>query len=1059
MPLIIRIVSFLLLSPTVMLAQDFSFDYKTVKDGLSAEVITCIFRDSRNLVWIGTQSGLQQYDGYRLKTFYPDVNNPDQLRSGGIKDIVEDFDGNLWIGTNNGGISRYFRQEDRFETYFPDSSAQGYFASKGVNSLGLDVNGSIWISSPDGFYRLTLTPKPVFMRCDPFGKKDNKSKSSVSAFGFDANQNLLLSIPGKGMARLPRKELLSKNPDPHWEIATDFLDSIPLGRVKAITVDSNKALWLGGGNGALLVIGGSDILFSGLDKSEIEAKSQFFDKSYFKPDIRLGSQINQIIQTKDGLLYMVNPYGLYQYHPKNQHFFFRSLTQLGIPIKGFNLIMNAYLDPAGLWWLATFEGIAVPKNGQATFQALKPNTSEKHSMVRAVWEDQHGQVWAGLENGGLQLFDGKSQTPYLQVHLDNGIPELGSDFITCIWEDGPDQFWVGTFGGGLFSIQARRSSDGKVIGINETAYLPQKNNKKLGTYFVYDILRDKQGDLWVGGFDWLHHLEEKTNQVRRYKLPVSNIIYQTQDQKIWIGTDTGLFYYDQREDTVKAYSYEEQKFHLSDQRIEAIVEDSDGILWIGGTQGLFALDRERKKLKRYGTEDGLSHLQIRGLTIDNNQQLWILTLTGLCKRVGSKFICYDLQSGLQNEMYIARSLFSSESGRLYAGGDNGVDTFYPDSLQSPQIEALYLDEIQLFNKPLVVGVPAETGFILPVALNELDQLSLSHKEAMVSISFSALGYKNQDQYRYAYQLEGFDPDWQEVPASRRIAIYTNLPAGEYTFKVKAATVNGEWTSARQLPVIVLPPWWASLWAYGFYALFIIALVYTLFVIRIRAIRYEMKIQQRIRQAKEEEREQVRAESAQDFHDQAGVQLSKLALYSGVLRNWDTSTYPIDILDKIDVNIKALSSSMKDFIWTLDQRHDHFQDLFFRIKNVGYSLFEHSDIKFEFNQKVESAENIPVSSSVKRHLLLFCKEALNNSLKYSQGQNVSFFVEWLIVGEKLRFRLEDNGIGFQDETLPRVNGLHIMEKRAQAMKSDLSIFSVPGLGTQIQLDLPINPDGV
>ena len=1056
MPLIIRIVSFLLLSPIVVLAQDFTFDYKTVKDGLAAEVITCIFRDSRNLVWIGTQSGLQQYDGYRLRTFYPDVNDPDKLRSGGIKDIVEDFDGNLWIGTNNGGISRYLRQEDRFETYYPDSSAQGFFASKGVNKLGLDVNGSIWILSPDGFYRLILTPEPVFLRCNPSSEKE---KNKVSAFGFDDNQNLLLAFSGTGIARLPRKQLLSKTPDQHWEIAIGILDSIPLGRVKSIMTDSSKALWLGGGNGVLLVPDGSDVLFSTHNKSELKTQSRFFDESYFKPDVRLGGQVNQILQTSNGILYMVNPYGLYQYQPKNQHFSFHSLAQLGIPVKGFNLILKAYLDPTGMWWLATFEGLAVPKNGQATFQSLKPNTAEKHSMVRAVWEDQYGQVWAGLEDGGLQLFDGKSHSPYLQLHLDNGIPTVGSDFITSIWEDRNDQFWVGTYGGGLFSVDVQRSKEGKVAGINETAYLPQKNSGKLGTYFVYDILRDRQGDLWIGGFDWLHHLDEKAKKVRQHKLPVSNVIYQTKDQKIWIGTDAGLFYYDQSEDTVLAYSYEEQEFHLGDHRIEAIVEDSEGILWIGGAQGLFALDRTQNQLYRYGSDDGLSHLQIRGLTLDKANQLWILTLTGLCKRVGSKFVCYDHQSGLQNEMYIARSLFSGESGRLYAGGDNGVDAFYPDSLQSPQIAGLFLDEIQIFNKPVTVGVPAETGFTLPVALNELEHLYLSHKERMVSISFSALGYQNQDQYRYAYQLEGFDPDWQEVPASRRIAIYTNLPPGEYTFKVKAATVNGKWTTPKQLPVIVLPPWWASWWAYGFYALFIIALIYVLFVLRIRAIRHEMRIKQRIRQAKEEEREKVRAESAQDFHDQAGVQLSKLALYSGVLRSWDTNTHPMDILDKIDANIKALSTSMKDFIWTLDQRHDHLQDLFSRIKNVGYSLFEHSDIKFDFKQKVDSAEHIPVSSSIKRHLLLFCKEALNNSFKYSQGQNVSFLVEWLIVGEKLRLRLEDNGIGFQDETLHRINGLHIMEKRAEAMKADLSIYSVPGLGTQIQLDLPINPDGV
>ncbi|MEL6848547.1 MAG: triple tyrosine motif-containing protein, partial [Bacteroidota bacterium] len=466
-----------------------------------------------------------------------------------------------------------------------------------------------------------------------------------------------------------------------------------------------------------------------------------------------------------------------------------------------------------------------------------------------------------------------------------------------------------------------------------------------------------------------------------------------------------------------------------------------------------------KSLQRFGPGDGLSHLQIRGLAIDQAQHLWVMTLSGLCKRVGTQFVCYDYDSGLTNELYIARSISCSASGYLYAGGDNGVDLFHPDSIRSPHISGLFLDEMLLFNKPITVGQPSESGFTLPYSLNELELLELSHQERMVSFSFSGLGYKNQDQYRYAYQLEGFDPGWQEVPASRRIATYTNLPPGDYTFKVRAAAANGTWTEAKALAVVVHPPWWASWWARSLFWLMVGGIIYGLFSLRIRALRRELHVQQRINSAKEEERERVRAESAQDFHDQAGVQLSKLSLYSGVLRSWDTPDQPTDILDKMDANIRLLASSMKDFIWTLDQRQDQLLDLMVRINDVGKSLFDHSEIRFDFDFTIEQIEDMPVSTSIKRHLLLFCKEALNNSLKYSEAQHVQMKVQWLEVGKQLRLRLQDDGIGFQLGTLRRVNGLHIMEKRAKAMEGALTVDSVPGVGTLIQLDLPITPDGV
>ncbi|MCB0852372.1 MAG: hypothetical protein KDD63_09130, partial [Bacteroidetes bacterium] len=417
------------------------------------------------------------------------------------------------------------------------------------------------------------------------------------------------------------------------------------------------------------------------------------------------------------------------------------------------------------------------------------------------------------------------------------------------------------------------------------------------------------------------------------------------------------------------------------------------------------------------------------------------------------FSAYHTEDGLPSETFPTRSSFIDHQGLVYFGTDKGLLFFDPEKIKpNPFIPPVQITEFRLFNDPIWIQKidprVKSHQFSLEQSISQSQQITLTHRQRVISLGFSALNYILPQNNLYAYKLEGFDDEWIQTDANHRIATYTNLDPGSYTFRVKATNNDKVWNDGgTSLKLIILPPWYRTWWAYTLYTIILGAIIWAIIRYRTESIRREIQTQRRIEKATLEERGKVRARSSRDFHDEAGNKITKISLYTGLLKQQSAENpQTLEFLNRIEDNVKELSSGMRDFIWVLDPRQDSLMATILRIKQFGDSLFEHSGIDFQFNNQVPEENTISLDLNTRRHLLMIFKEAMNNCLKYSEASEVRFIT---FLGEdEYTIQLTDNGLGFDPKNLARVNGLENMKSRAQESGASLEIEGIPGMGTSV-----------
>ncbi|MEM9986352.1 MAG: two-component regulator propeller domain-containing protein, partial [Bacteroidota bacterium] len=596
------------------------------------------------------------------------------------------------------------------------------------------------------------------------------------------------------------------------------------------------------------------------------------------------AHVTSMSHAPDGSVWLSTSFGLYRYSYASDRLVYHSRQSLGIPSQGLNALLCVYQDAHGLLWMGSIEGLAKPADRQAAFRSLVP-AGDGPSLVKAIEVDPYGQRWLGIENGGIQVFAPGEDQPYLQIKLSGPYSGLNYDFVMDLHQDRQGQLWVATYGGGVHRLRLERDESGRVTSYENQAFLPRPDGKGLRSYYYYSLLEADDGRMWLGSFDDVGYFDDELNEFRGFKVPVANFLLQDQSHHLWIATDEGLYRYVAEKDTLEKVDLLDEAGKSHRPRIECLAVTLDGKLWAATLKGLLEVNPETGRFRAWTRADGLPHDQVVGLTVDQSGELWASTLLGIVRVGESPLRVFRQAQGLRNESFSTRASSADEQGNLYFGGKRGLDYFRVSELRPPpEVSSLALTHLRIFNQRVAVGDSLETGLVLPKPLNQLTQLNLSHRERMVGFEFAGLGFRQSQSYRYAYQLEGFDENWRETEATQRLATYTNLPPGKYTFRVRVAAYGGAWEAQEvALAVLVAPPWWNSPWAWFTYALLGGILAWLLIRFRLRTLRREWVVQQRISEAKAEEREQVRARSARDFHDEAGGQLTKLALYTGLIR--------------------------------------------------------------------------------------------------------------------------------------------------------------------------------
>jgi ligand-binding sensor domain-containing protein/signal transduction histidine kinase len=810
------------------IARRLKFKRIDVNAQLSNLNVTAITQDSKGFLWVGTNDGLNRFNGYDFKVYRNIKNDTASLIKNVIQSEFEDSRGVLWVSTLNSGLHYYNRQQDAFyrvnefsqrhcqvfrimEDYQHNLWIGGVFNSYAFVAT-LDHQTNSWkkfqlFQTTEGIYTMLQHSEDEFWlgtRINglyKWNKKTNeltqyihdpKNANSlpgnyVEEMAEDIHGNLWLGIRGNGLSKFDSEKNVFKNFSAQVGNRTTM---IPNNQILDICIDGNY-LWISTENGGL----------SRMDIDRETFVNFFYDKN--DPNSLINSTNWTLYKDKQDRLW-IGSYakGLCVVDPLEE-----KISGVDIPMEN-DLVNAIFKDSFGRLWIGTVDGLwLLDKNGTHHFlYDAKSKNSLSSNPVLCIYEDKKHRIWIGLWNGGLDRFD-----------------ESKRNFIR--YQPASDQKEVHT-GGNVFSI-GESSTTGELI---------------VCTFNGLQILKDEKTGTFEGGFPYSHEGDQL-------------LLTMLEDSKknIWVGAFSGLSLYDLKKKTIERIPLTADTTEVND-RVNAIFEDSKKRLWIGSDAGLH--QKIDNQIVTYTIKDGLPVNVVIGISEDSKGNLWLGTTKGLTvfDPIKKTFVTYDESDGLLSAELRVKSFFEAEDGQFFVGG-KGVNTFYPDSLVSnPYMPPVYITDLKIFNQSVKQH---DASGILNNDVTNTKEIFLSYKHTFISLQYVAINFTNSFKNQYAYKLENFDEDWNYV-GNQRFATYTNLKPGDYTFRVKASNNDGLWNEEGATLVIhVLPPWWDT-W---FFKIFLFAaFACTVVLIILFRTRNIKRINRELEEAVSQKTEEIKAQN-------------------------------------------------------------------------------------------------------------------------------------------------------------------------------------------------------
>jgi ligand-binding sensor domain-containing protein/AraC-like DNA-binding protein/signal transduction histidine kinase len=719
-------------------------------------VIECLAEDEQGNIWVGTFSGglnLLDRKKERFNSYQHDPANESSISGNRISVIFPDQDGKLWIGTD-AGLDLFDIQKQTFTHFITDPQNPNSITPGAVSAIFLDHNGQLWIGTEGG---LTLwdKEKKTFHRFTHQSSVPNSlAQNYVKAIYEDKYGDLWIGTWGGGLDKF----IPSTQSFEHYS-----------NQPSAGSLSNNSVLSLAGDNENLIYIGTEN---GGLNVFDIQ--HQTF--SVYNPDITESRSINS------------------------------------------NSVHTVYYDREnGMFWSGTYNGginyFSIWDKPFSLYQAKINGLNNNH--VTAITEDQQGNIWVGTDGGGVNVVNKRTGdfTYYAKRQSLHG--GLQSDAILALLCDKNNSIWVGTYDGGIDLIRNRE--------ITHFTHNPDDPTSLSGRN-VSVVYEDKRGNIWVGTMVGGLNLYQPTSRsfIRYVHTPNDphsihdNFIYDIYEDRtgrLLVLTGKG----------VEVFDYKTAQFDRFNLPMTAgigvpvtLLEDSQGNLWIGSQErGLFRIDRTGVKVNTYTIEDGLPSNSICGILEDDFGNLWISTQRGLCKfeegvinPAKISFQIYAPEDGLQGSEFKTGAFCKLKDGRMAFGGQNGFNVFDPAKIkQDPFVPPVSITGLKLFNKE----VDFIDGKVLLAPISETESITFNYHQSVFTFEFSALSYMLAEKNQYAYMMEGFEDTWNYV-GTQRSATYSNLDAGEYVFKVKAANHDGIWNEeGTRIHILIIPPWWRNLY--------------------------------------------------------------------------------------------------------------------------------------------------------------------------------------------------------------------------------------------------------
>ncbi len=736
--------------------------------------ISSIFEAQDGTLWVATKSGLNRYDRDN-NTFdhpfnvalalHPQVAHLRIARA--FTHVIEAHDGTFWLDVQNQGILSYHPVTQAIRHYQHLPNDTNSLNSNRVLNVYQDRQLRIWVPSDKGLNLLELSTGNIRRyQYPPMDDDSHRAFNHINDMAQDQHGKLWLGTQGGLVAFDPESGQYRAYSPEHGP-------SLKGVDIRDVFVGRDGYLWLGSDGEGLIL----------LDTQQSMAKAYTHDP--IQPHSISSNVVRHIMEDSVGDLWVGN-------FPTGINFFDRSASDIAI----------YQHDP-------------------------KRANSLNHKSVLSMMEGASGNWWLGTDGGGMNYFNPSTGSFMDFRHEPHNANSLSANAVLFLMGDRRGRVWAGTWGGGL-NIYDPKTQQFRHFKHDRT------NPHSLSSLHVWTGLEDSRGDYWVGTHDGgINRLDERSGTFTRYEHDsaqpdsiAANMVwrlFEDSDQTFWVGTNGGLDVFDRDKGTFTHMGTRYgEPLNLTHPSILSIFEDSQGRLWFGSESGLNRYHKKTKTFSSLRKRNGLANDKIFSIQEDDEGSLWLGTQVGLSRYTPDTGTIdnYNRGSWLRGQ-FNTNATLKTKDGKLVFGGVNGFTFFRTDDLQLNVSKPTVISDFKILNKSVPIS-----GYIQILARDssmsaddfEARKVTLTHEQSVFSFEFSSLDYRMPETNQYAYKLEGFDNYWVYA-GKRRTAIYTNLDAGDYVFRVKASNGEGVWSvRGAALAIRVLPPWWHTWWAYSLYSL-------------------------------------------------------------------------------------------------------------------------------------------------------------------------------------------------------------------------------------------------
>lgn len=997
------------------------FEKLTTQNGLSHNKVNCIIQDHRGFIWLGTDDGLNRFDGNNFEIFRHEPRNTATISGNIVTDLAEDKNGRLWIATADGGLTRYdyrLTPDKQFKQYRHIPGDTNSIPVNLINTLVLDKWGYLWLGT-GGQRVVRFHPET-----EKFERLSFPGTRTILDLCLDSSGVLWAGREGGGILKINTRTL-EYSMDKRY---MDLYAKLPHKAVTALYADREQQIWFGSWD---------EILYRTRPASDTEELFQQKPVDYsFTAD-----EIDCFTEDDQGNLWMGGRYkGIQIYDKRNGRFYHYAHDPAREGTIADNDVNCIYTDRTGKIWIGTGKGVSIHHPSQQQFiQTFLPGYKERPVTIYDFYKMPNGHLWVGASEG-----------IYIQErHIFKHIPVTYKGnrlHVTKFFADEDGRFYIGT-DYSLFSYNTSNHTiallpntekdqvmnkiiDSRVVSIVRDTI---ENHPVLlvapyGHFLAYYDLHDQR---------WISRRDTTKKILERFNLQENLIrkIYKDGKGRLWLATaKMGLGAWTRGElpwvehltnNPTRAAS-------LSNNNVYDIAGDEQGNLWISTYGG---------GLNYFNTTTGyFEHIPatnnlLEGLQVDARGNVWMISNGDLHKYdpLRKAYTSFELPD-IEKSGGVRGHIYKDPKGRMYVAGTSYFISFDPTAVKEVKpLPQVAFTDFKIFNQ----------SFSHLLWKNEI---KLKYNQNYFTISFAAPDFSTGRNMQYEYMLEGRDDTWIPI-GNRNFEQFSNLPGGEYVFRVRATANAGLYTNQMaSIRIVIIPPFWKTPLFYGICLIAAALIIYAVYRYRINELL---------------KRQAIRNKIAQDLHDNVGSTLSSISVYSQVAKIYNQQQRTGELqqtLEKIGVTSSEMISEMSDIVWAINPRNDNMNTILQRMESYARPLLTSQGIVFHFTTD-PAVKNVNLEMTRRKNFYLIFKEAVNNAIKYSGCKNLEVTIH--IRNHQLELMVKDDGIGFDTEKVHihasqslSGNGLRNMEMRAAEMKGNLVMHSAPGKGTAIKLQFAI-----